>query len=78
MEAREILEIPIPHVLKWSSTSQSPVESEYIVLEEAVGTQLATLWDDLSLDVKPSVTRQLVTIEQRMASLSFSQYVQVS
>ena len=44
-------------------------------MEEATGTQLATLWDSLGPDVKLSVMREVVSIETKMISLSFSQYV---
>ena len=38
--ARAILNIPVPKVLAWSATDQNPVEMEYIIMEEATGSQL--------------------------------------
>lgn len=43
-------------------------------MEEAAGTQLEILWDDLSPDVKLSVMKEVVSIETKMMTLSFSQY----
>ena len=43
-------------------------------MEEATGTQLAIVWDSLGPDVKLSVMREVVSIETKMMSLSFSQY----
>ncbi|KAJ6121362.1 hypothetical protein N7512_003827 [Penicillium capsulatum] len=72
--ARYILQLPIPRVLDWSATSYNSVGSEYVIMEEATGSQLAMTWGDLSPDTKLSVMRELVTIETRMMSLSFSHY----
>lgn len=43
-------------------------------MEEATGTQLAIVWDSLGPDVKLSVMREVVSMETKMMSLSFSQY----
>ncbi|OJJ51154.1 hypothetical protein ASPZODRAFT_327067 [Penicilliopsis zonata CBS 506.65] len=72
--ARDFLQIPIPKVIGWSATSSNPVGSEYIIMEEAAGTQLALLWDDLNPDSKLSIMREIVTIETKLLSLSFSHY----
>jgi len=37
---RTILDVPVPKVLGWSSTAENPVQAEYILMEEAQGTQL--------------------------------------
>ena len=49
--------------------------SEYILMEEATGTQLATKWDELNPDAKLAIMREVVAIETKMLSVSFSQYV---
>lgn len=53
--ARTILKIPVPKVLAWSATNQNPVESEYIIMEEAEGTQLHEAWKDMKLKAKRDV-----------------------
>ncbi|RAK73407.1 uncharacterized protein BO72DRAFT_471672 [Aspergillus fijiensis CBS 313.89] len=37
---RDFLQIPVPRVLDWNATSKNAVGSEYIIMEEASGTQL--------------------------------------
>lgn len=43
-------------------------------MEEAIGTQLGMIWDELSPDTKLSIMREVVSIESKMLSVSFSQY----
>lgn len=74
-KAREFLQIPVPRVLGWSATSHNSVCSEYIIMEEATGTQLGILWDELSPDSKLSIMRGVVSVETKLLSVSFSQYV---
>lgn len=42
-------------------------------MEEAVGKQLASEWDNLSANAKLAVMRELVTIEVKLLSVSFLQ-----
>ncbi|KAI2729559.1 hypothetical protein DTO027I6_1568 [Penicillium roqueforti] len=72
---RDVLQIPGPRIFDWSATSNNAVGSEYIIMEEASGTQLGVAWDQLSPDKKLSIMRELVTIESKMLAVSFSQYV---
>lgn len=44
-------------------------------MEEATGTQLATEWDKLNPDAKLAIMREVVAIETKMLSVTFSQYV---
>lgn len=44
-------------------------------MEEATGTQLATEWDELNPEAKLAIMKEVVTIEKKMLSVSFSQYV---
>jgi hypothetical protein len=44
-------------------------------MEEASGTQLGLIWDQLNPDKKLSILREIVTIESKMLAVSFSQYV---
>lgn len=69
--ARTILNLPVPKVLAWSATSQNPVESEYIIMEEAKGLQLHTVWPELELRAKRDIIHQIVDIEKKMLSVSF-------
>jgi len=73
--ARTILNLPVPKVLAWSATSHNPVESEYIVMEEASGSQLHTVWQKQELRVKRDIIREIVDIENKMLSVSFQMLV---
>lgn len=73
VQVRTILHIPIPKLYCWSSNDDNPVGSEYIIMEEAFGKQLASEWDDLSANAKLAIMRELVTIEAKLLSVSFSQ-----
>ncbi|KAI1821833.1 kinase-like domain-containing protein [Xylaria intraflava] len=72
--ARSILGIPVPKVLAWNMDADNPVRSEYIVMEEAAGTQLSQVWDTLSLDTKMEIVDDLVNIEKKLTSVSFTRY----
>ncbi|RMJ25497.1 hypothetical protein PHISP_03646 [Aspergillus sp. HF37] len=73
--ARTILQIPVPQIFEWSATTDNLVGSEYIIMEEANGTQLGKSWDEMSPDSKLKIMREVVSIEGKMLSVSFSQYV---
>lgn len=61
--ARSVLQLPVPKVLDWSATKENPVESEYILMEEARGYQLSSVWNDLPLPQKVRVIKGIVDIE---------------
>ena len=69
--ARAILDLPVPQVLAWSATDQNPVQAEYIIMEEARGSQLHEVWEGLSLRKKADILREFVELERRMLSVSF-------
>lgn len=48
------------------------MESEYIVMEEASDTQLGEVWDDMDISKKFRVVEDLVAVEKRLMSLSFT------
>jgi hypothetical protein len=75
--ARTILKIPVPNVLAWSANDQNPVQTEYIIMEEAKGSQLHEVWQDLPLRAKGDIIREFVDIEQKLLSVSFDKYVSV-
>jgi hypothetical protein len=69
--ARTILNIPVPRVLAWSATDQNPVQAEYIIMEEARGSQLHEVWQDLPLRRKSDIIREFVDVERKLLSVSF-------
>lgn len=70
-----MLQVPVPRVYEWNASANNPVGSEYILMEEATGTQLEYLWDKMTPDSKLAVMKEVVSIETKLSSLSFSQYV---
>jgi hypothetical protein len=71
-QARTVLEIPVPKVLSWSGKAENPVESEYILMEEATGSQLGEIWDELELHDKLKIVDDIVAFERKFSSLSFT------
>ncbi|KAL9597819.1 MAG: hypothetical protein Q9219_004896 [cf. Caloplaca sp. 3 TL-2023] len=72
--ARTILQLPVPQVISWSAHTDNPVESEYILMEEAQGTQLGEVWDQMEIDNKLKVVEEIIAIERKLVSLSFTRY----
>ena len=59
-----VLGIPVPKVLAWSSDADNSVRSEYTLMEEAAGTQLSDIWDQMEVDQKAEIADQIVGIEK--------------
>ena len=79
IQARDILNIPVPEVLAWSGNASNPVGSEFIIMEdlEAAGAkQLAYAWEyELELPAKIRIAKDFVDIQARLLSTTFTQYV---
>lgn len=71
---RTILGIPVPEVFAWSAEADNPVGAEYIVMEEAVGTQLGELWRNMELTSKVQIVNEVIAVEKKLLSLSFTRY----
>jgi hypothetical protein len=71
-QARTILEIPVPKIHAWSASVSNPVGAEYIIMEEAAGKQAADSWNAIELEDKVSIMKQLISIEKKLLSVSFS------
>ncbi|KAI1118707.1 kinase-like domain-containing protein [Nemania sp. NC0429] len=72
--ALSVLDIPVPKVLAWNMDADNPVQSEYIIMEEATGTQLSQEWDMLPIGVKLKIVQDLANIEKKLLSISFTHY----
>jgi hypothetical protein len=75
--ARTILHLPVPTVLAWSATDQNPVESEYIIMEEAKGSQLHDVWPHLPR-AKREIIHEIVDVEKKMLSIPLDRYVYIA
>ncbi|KAF2476201.1 kinase-like protein [Lindgomyces ingoldianus] len=72
--AHSILDIPVPKVLAYCATADNPVESEYIIMEEARGTQLSEVWDTMDLKDQLAIVTELVTIDQKFLSTPLNRH----
>lgn len=70
-----MLGLPVPKVICWSAHANNPVESEYIIMEEANGTQLGELWDDMKLREKRRIVKDILGIQKKLLSVSFTLFV---
>lgn len=52
--------------------SDDPVEAEYILMEEACGTSLGDVWENMGIHSKDKIVKDIVSIEQKLLSVSFS------
>jgi hypothetical protein len=69
--ARTVQGLPVPKVLAWSAMDQNPVDAEYLIMEEAQGSQLHEVWQDLPLRAKVDIIHEIVDIEKKLFSVSF-------
>lgn len=65
----------MPRVYAWDATVNNPVAAEYIIMEEVQGTQLSEVWDEMKISAKTSVVKDLVDIEKKLLSISFTRFV---
>lgn len=73
-KARNILDIPVPQVYEYSASSNNPVGAEYIIMEEAAGEPLDCAWLHLSAKAKLSIMHEIVSLEAKLTSISFSRH----
>jgi hypothetical protein len=72
MQLRNVLDIPVPKVLSWSSPSQpNTVGAEYILMERINKRQLSEAWDTMSEAQRFGLVKSLVAIEQKLMSVKF-------
>ena len=68
----DVLNIPAPRILTWSTNSNNPIGAEYIIEERAAGERLDKLWYRWPLNSKFGVVSEIVKIEQQLASTAFT------
>jgi hypothetical protein len=73
MQLRNVLDIPVPTVLSWSSPSQpNTVGAEYILMERVKGRQLSEVWGAMSEAQHFGLVKSLVEIEQKLVNVRFA------
>lgn len=69
---RDILDMPVPKVIGWSShANASPVGSEYILLERAKGVPLHSRWESLDLSEKVKFAEHLLSVQLKLLNTEF-------
>ncbi|KAG2418684.1 hypothetical protein HFD88_001785 [Aspergillus terreus] len=69
---REVLGLPVPRVMTWSSDAAThPVEAEFIIEEKATGVRLGSVWNQWPWELKLRLITQIVDIERQLASMTF-------
>ncbi|KAK6826510.1 hypothetical protein RU639_005390 [Aspergillus parasiticus] len=72
---RDVLHIPAPKVFAWcSNASESPVGTEYLIMEKVPGVKLSHFWDDMHAKKKSQIVTQLVMFDKALASNPFPEY----
>ncbi|KAK5114552.1 hypothetical protein LTR62_002487 [Meristemomyces frigidus] len=71
-QVQNVFGIPVPKVLAWDGEISNSAESEYILMEEARGTQSEELWNGMDLNEKFKVVDDLIAIQQKLQSITFS------
>ncbi|KAF2239810.1 phosphotransferase enzyme family protein [Viridothelium virens] len=71
---RNILQIPAPNVLAWSSSRDNPVAAEYILMERSRGVELGKIWDEVSWEDRLQIVESLVSYEKAFVSANLPMY----
>lgn len=63
---RSELKLPVPKVFSWNDSADNPVGCEYIIMEEAPGRALNTLWSSLEIEEKLALIDEVLSIQKRL------------
>ncbi len=58
-------------MLAWGANASDMVGTEYIIMEEAAGTQIAGSWESYDIGSRIAIMEDLVSIEKKLLSVSF-------
>ncbi|CAG8553782.1 19142_t:CDS:2 [Gigaspora margarita] len=63
---------PVPNVYYWNSSTNNPVEVEYILMDHMPGIRLCDIWSDLSIEKKKIFLLKIINIQLELKKLTFS------
>lgn len=66
--------VPVPRVLDWSSDCSNQIGSEYILMDEAPGVSLQTVWPSLSVDQRGLCIHNISRAMSSINALHFPAY----
>lgn len=74
-QAREVLNMPVPKVLAWcSNAEQTPVGSEYIIMDKASGVPLGTCHHEMGVSERFMVVQAIAGYQERWTKISYEGY----
>lgn len=68
---RNVLGLPVPKILAYSTSANNPVGAEYIIMEYVQGETLATRWLSLTTEEVKHVMTQVAGMEHKIFSFRF-------
>lgn len=76
---RAVLKLPVPDVLAYSTSPDSPVGAEYILMERMKGESLSSRWLSLSTDEVKEIMGQIAEMERKiLTSISLRMEVYIT
>jgi hypothetical protein len=75
IQVRNILGIPVPKVLAWSSRAhENAVGAEYIIMDKAPGIELERVWPSMKIEDRLAVVKTIAAFQQAWTSVSFTKF----
>ncbi|CZT05294.1 uncharacterized protein RAG0_11465 [Rhynchosporium agropyri] len=71
IEFLRIYSIPIPKILNWSSSASNQLGSEYIIIEQVPGRELADTWQTMIFNERRAIIHKIVDIERLLFAIRF-------
>ncbi|GAB1733205.1 hypothetical protein NU195Hw_g8465t1 [Hortaea werneckii] len=71
---RNVLDIPVPKVIAWDGETANAAGCEFILMEEAKGKPLGAIWPGMELDEKFKIVEEVVAVQKKLQSVTFSRY----
>lgn len=68
---RNVLGVPVPKILAYSTSADNPVRTEYIIMEYVQGENLATRWLSLTTEEVKHIMTQVALLEHKISSFRF-------
>lgn len=63
--------IPVPEIYGYSTTTENPANTEYILMQVCRGRKLGDIWFELGEMARTTLVKKLVEIEARLLQLEF-------
>lgn len=71
---RDILKLPVPKVLVYSTSSDNPIGAEYILMERVEGESLSSRWLSLTTEEVKDIMTQIADMERKIFDFHFPAY----